>query len=162
VPCMIVHFGGQGLRHSRLCGRCMYYSCCLLPASVLRTRSGCCLPACAADASHRLRCCCCCCCCCQVWEVQWGRDGYKGTPKVMDLKGHKSQVRVHAVLLLLLTAAPDVDSSAHVGICRHHGQLCSINAPQSLPYICHLQHYAWCLHGIFTVALPLLLCCHCR
>lgn len=27
-----------------------------------------------------------------VWEVQWGRDGYKGTPKVMDLKGHKSQV----------------------------------------------------------------------
>jgi hypothetical protein len=28
----------------------------------------------------------------QVWEVQWGRDGYKGTPKVMDLKGHKSQV----------------------------------------------------------------------
>jgi hypothetical protein len=41
----------------------------------------------------------CICCLCltlllllQVWEVQWGRDGYKGTPKVMDLKGHKSQV----------------------------------------------------------------------
>jgi hypothetical protein len=37
----------------------------------------------------------------QVWEVQWGRDGYKGTPKVMDLKGHKSQVRLHALLPLI-------------------------------------------------------------
>jgi hypothetical protein len=55
-------------------GRLLYDVCCYL--LVLTT------------AGH----CCCCCCCCQVWEVQWGRDGYKGTPKVMDLKGHKSQV----------------------------------------------------------------------
>eukprot|EP00878_Enallax_costatus_P010560 GHUV01011027.1.p1 GENE.GHUV01011027.1~~GHUV01011027.1.p1 ORF type:complete len:367 (+),score=82.44 GHUV01011027.1:462-1562(+) len=27
-----------------------------------------------------------------IWEVQWGRDGYKGLSRVMDLKGHSSQV----------------------------------------------------------------------
>ena len=29
----------------------------------------------------------------KVWELQFGRDGsFKGAPKVMDLRGHKSQV----------------------------------------------------------------------
>jgi hypothetical protein len=28
----------------------------------------------------------------QVWEVQWGRSGFMGCKKVMDLKGHSSQV----------------------------------------------------------------------
>jgi len=27
-----------------------------------------------------------------VWEVNWGRTGYSGCKKVMDLKGHSSQV----------------------------------------------------------------------
>jgi hypothetical protein len=29
----------------------------------------------------------------QVWEVSWGRTGYNGCKKVMDLKGHTSQVQ---------------------------------------------------------------------
>lgn len=33
------------------------------------------------------------CCVLQVWEVCWGRTGYSGCKKVMDLKGHSSQVR---------------------------------------------------------------------
>lgn len=29
----------------------------------------------------------------QIWELSWGREGFKGCTKVMDLKGHSSQVR---------------------------------------------------------------------
>lgn len=30
----------------------------------------------------------------QVWEVEWGREGCKGVPRAMDLKGHTRKVGV--------------------------------------------------------------------
>ncbi|KAI8469467.1 MAG: WD40-repeat-containing domain protein [Monoraphidium minutum] len=33
----------------------------------------------------------------KVWEVEWGRDGYKGVPRAMDLKGHSRKVMCAAI-----------------------------------------------------------------
>jgi hypothetical protein len=57
---------------------------------------------------------------CQVWEVEWGRDGFKGVQRAMDLKGHSRKVRVRMCAFARLHMNVGVCSvCAHVWVRVH-------------------------------------------
>eukprot|EP00878_Enallax_costatus_P041432 GHUV01048209.1.p1 GENE.GHUV01048209.1~~GHUV01048209.1.p1 ORF type:complete len:101 (-),score=11.58 GHUV01048209.1:312-614(-) len=63
----------------------------------------------------------------QIWEVQWGRDGYKGLSRVMDLKGHSSQVMsvaFNADGSRTITASKDGTLRIWNTAVRYHLQVC--------------------------------------
>eukprot|EP00879_Flechtneria_rotunda_P007547 GHRR01007917.1.p1 GENE.GHRR01007917.1~~GHRR01007917.1.p1 ORF type:complete len:307 (+),score=87.00 GHRR01007917.1:2753-3673(+) len=63
-----------------------------------------------------------------VWEVQFGREGYKGTPRVMDLKGHTSQVLSAAFSpdgSKAVTASKDGTLRVWNTAVRYHLQVCA-------------------------------------
>ncbi|CAD7701929.1 unnamed protein product [Ostreobium quekettii] len=76
----------------------------------------------------------------KVWEVQFSRDGtFKGTPKVMDLKGHKGQVTAVAISQDSRKAAT-ASKDGHLKIwnldVRHHQKedaKCLLTTAQEVP-----------------------------